>query len=169
MTSTNQKWRKTMHLSNRNPLLNAAAVLMLAMGLALSPVANAVADEDIVIETVPGPFDKVVTNLKRAITGQKLVIIKEVPLQQMLSMVGLKTEKMMTFEIFHPRYGKQMYQADPTSMKEAPLRIVVREDGDDVMLEYRKPSVIFAPYSSLEKLGEELDTVFGNIVAAVAK
>ncbi len=54
-------------------------------------------------------------------------------------------------------------------MKEAPLRIVVREDGSDVTLEYRKPSAIFASYLGLEGLGEELDTVFANIIAAVAK
>ena len=158
-----------MRLSRRNPLLHAAAMMMLTVGLILSPVANVMAAEDTVIETVPGPFDKVVTKLKRAITGQKLVIVKEVPFQQMLAMVGLKTEQIKSFEIFHPRYGKRLYQTNPSAMKEAPLRIVVREDGSDVTLEYRKPSAIFASYSGLDGLGEELDTVFANIMAAVAK
>ncbi len=158
-----------MRLSRRNALLHTAAMIMLTVGLILSPVANVMAAEDIVIQTVPGPFDKVVTNLKRAITGQKLVIVNEVPFQQMLAMVGLKTEQLKSFEIFHPRYGKRLYQTNPAAMIEAPLRIVVREDGDDVTLEYRKPSAVFAPYSGLEGLGEELDTVFANIMAAVAK
>jgi len=144
-------------------------MMMLAVGLILSPVANAVAGEDTVVTTVPGPFDKVVTNLKRAITGQKLIIVKEVPFQKMLAMVGVKAGKMKSFEIFHPRYGKQIYETNLSAVKEAPLRIVVREDGSDVTLEYRKPSAVFAPYSGLEGLGEELDTVFANIMAAVAK
>ena len=105
-----------MRLSRRNPLLRVAAMMLLTVGLLLSPAANVLAAEDTVIETVPGPFDKVVTNLKRAITGQKMVIVKEVPFQQMLAMVGLKTEQIKSFEIFHPRYGKRLYQTNPSAI-----------------------------------------------------
>ena len=145
------------------------AVLLLIGGLTLASTQSAQAAEDTVTQTVSGPFDKVVTNLKRAITGKKLVIVKEVPFQQMLAMVGLKTEKIKSFEIFHPRYGKVLYQTNPAAMKEAPLRIVVREAGSDVMLEYRKPSAIFASYSGLDDLSNELDQLFADIVAQVAK
>ncbi len=145
------------------------AVLLLIGGLTLASSQSAQAAEDTVTQTVSGPFDKVVTNLKRAITGKKLVIVKEVPFQQMLAMVGLKTEKIKSFEIFHPRYGKVLYQTNPAAMKEAPLRIVVREVGNDVMLEYRKPSSVFASYSGLDDLSNELDQLFADIVAQVAK
>jgi uncharacterized protein (DUF302 family) len=145
------------------------AVLLLIGGLTLASTQSAQAAEDTVTQTVSGPFDKVVTNLKRAITGKKLVIVKEVPFQQMLAMVGLKTEKIKSFEIFHPRYGKVLYQTNPAAMKEAPLRIVVREVGNDVMLEYRKPSSVFASYSGLDDLSNELDQLFADIVAQVAK
>ncbi len=145
------------------------AVLLLIGGLTLASTQSAQAAEDTVTQTVSGPFDKVVTNLKRAITGKKLVIVKVVPFQQMLAMVGLKTEKMKSFEIFHPRYGKVLYQTNPAAMKEAPLRIVVREVGNDVMLEYRKPSSVFASYSGLDDLSNELDQLFADIVAQVAK
>jgi len=150
-------------------LTSALSLAMLVAGLVLLPAERVLAAKDTVTQTVSGPFDKVVTNLKRAITGKKLVIVKEVPFQQMLAMVGLKTEKMKSFEIFHPRYGKTLYQINPAAMKEAPLRIVVREAGSDVMLEYRKPSSVFASYSGLEDLSSELDQVFADIVAQVAK
>ncbi|MCH7795642.1 MAG: DUF302 domain-containing protein [Proteobacteria bacterium] len=108
------------------------------------------------------------TNLKRQITRHKLVIVKEVPFQKMLGMVGVKAEKMLGFEIFHPRYGKVIYENDPAAFKDAPLRILVREVGGKVKLEYRKPSVVFAPYPGLSKLGKELDEVFADIVTRVA-
>lgn len=158
-----------MRRSDRVTLTYVVSLAMLVAGLVLLPVERVLAAEDTVTQTVSGPFDKVVTNLKRAITGKKLVIVKEVPFQQMLAMVGLKTEKIKSFEIFHPRYGKVLYQTNLAAMKEAPLRIVVREAGSDVMLEYRKPSAIFASYSGLDDLGNELDQLFADIVAQVAK
>lgn len=158
-----------MRRSDRVTLTYVVSLAMLVAGLVLLPVERVLAAEDTVTKTVSGPFDKVVTNLKRAITGKKLVIVKVVPFQQMLAMVGLKTEKIKSFEIFHPRYGKVIYQTNPAAMKEAPLRIVVREAGSDVMLEYRKPSAIFASYSGLDDLSNELDQLFADIVAQVAK
>ena len=155
--------------SQRVTLTSAVSLVMLVAGLILLPVERGLAAEDTVTQTVSGPFNKVVTNLKRAITGKKLVIVKVVPFQKMLAMVGLKIEKMKSFEIFHPRYGKVLYQANPAAMKEAPLRIVVREAGSNVTLEYRKPSAVFASYSGLDDLSNELDQVFADIVAQVAK
>ena len=158
-----------MRRSHRVTLTNAVSLILLVTGLILLPVERIFAAEDTVTQTVSGPFDKVVTNLKRQITGHKLVIVKVVPFQKMLAMVGLKTEKIMSFEIFHPRYGKVLYQNNPAAMKEAPLRILVREAGSDVTLEYRKPSAVFASYSGLDDLRNELDQVFADIVAKVAK
>ncbi len=144
------------------------AALVLIGGLTLASTQKALAAEDVVTQMVAAPFDKVVTNLKRQVTGHKLVIVKEVPFQKMLGMVGVKAEKMLGFEIFHPRYGKVLYENDPAAFKDAPLRILVREAGGKVKLEYRKPSVVFAPYPGLSKLGKELDEVFADIVTRVA-
>lgn len=148
------------------PLVVAFA---LVVGAHLASVSSAVAAEDVVQKTVNGPFDQVVTNLKREITGHKLVIVKEVPYQQMVKMVGVNAEPMMGFEIFHPRYGKVLHEKDVSAFMDVPLRILVRSSGDKVMLEYRKPSVIFAPYSGLGDLGSELDQVFADIVERVAQ
>ncbi len=144
------------------------AALVLIGGLTLASTQKALAAEDVVTKTVAAPFDKVVTNLKRQVTRHKLVIVKEVPFQKMLGMVGVKAEKMLGFEIFHPRYGKVLYENDPAAFKDAPLRILVREAGGKVNLEYRKPSVVFAPYPGLSKLGKELDEIFADIVTRVA-
>jgi len=149
-----------------------ATILPMALviaGLTVAPTEKSFAAQDIVVQTVEAPFDKVVVSLKRALTSQKLVIVKAVPYQQMLGMVGINAEKMMGFEVFHPRFGKPMYAADPASFKEVPLRILVRETGRGVSLEYRKPSVIFAPYPRLAKLGKQLDSVLASVMKSVTE
>ena len=144
-----------------------AAALGLFLVAAASPPAVA-APGDFVTKTVKGSFAKTVTKLKKAITGAKLVIVKEVPFTAMLGMVGTKAEKMKGFEIFHPRYGKVIYNNDKNAFLEAPLRIFVQDQGGKVMIRYRKPSAVFAGYSGLSKLGKDLDGLFAKIVTRTA-
>ena len=89
-------------------------------------------------------FEGTLTKLKKAITASKLVIVKEVPYSKMIGMAGVKAEKTVGLEIFHPRYGKVLYENNKDAMIEAPLRILVRDQGGEVMIRYRKPSAVFA-------------------------
>jgi len=145
----------------------AVAALGLFLVAAASPPAMA-ASGDFVTKMVTGSFAKTVTKLKKAITGAKPVIVKEVPFTAMLAMVGTKAEKMKGFEVFHPRYGKVIYNNDKNAFVEAPLRIFVQDQGGKVMIRYRKPSAVFAGYSGLSKLGKGLDGLFAKIVARTA-
>ncbi len=123
----------------------------------------------IVVQTAKGSFEDTVTGLKKAVSANKLVIVKEVPFTQMLSMVGVKADKLMSFEIFHPRYGKVIWGADKDAFIEVPLRILVHDKGGETELRYRKPSAVFAEYSSLRDLGSELDELFANVVGSVTQ
>ncbi len=145
------------------------AIALVSMGLTFVGAGEAAAQEGVVTKSVKAPFGKVVTNLKRAIASRKLVIVKQVPFQKMVAMVGVKTGRTIGFEIFHPRYGKVIFAKDTNALIEVPLRIVVRESGGKVILRYRKPSATFAPYSGLSGLGKELDKVFADIVDRVVK
>lgn len=127
------------------------------------------AGDDMVTVTAKGNFDATVTELKKALTANQLVLIKDIPFQQMLGMVGVKSEPLISFEIFHPRYGKVIYENDKKAFIVVPLRIVVHEQGGKVVLSYRKPSAAFAGYSGLSAMAKELDGVFGNIAKAAAK
>ncbi len=148
----------------------SAVVAALAVLLMVFVSAGAAAgSQDIVTQSAKGSFENTVTKLKKAITANKLVIVKEVPFTQMLGMVGVKAEKMSGFEIFHPRYGKVLYANDKNAFLEAPLRILLRDKGGEVAIRYRKPSVVFAGYSGLSDLGSQLDKVFAKIVGSVAK
>ena len=66
----------------------------------------------IITRTAEGSFEKTLTKLKKAITASKMVIVKEVPYTKMIAMVGVKAEKTVGLEIFHPRYGKVIYSND---------------------------------------------------------
>ncbi len=154
-------------LIRRSPTFVVAALAVLLI-VFVSAGANA-GSQDIVTQSAKGSFENTVTRLKKAITANKLVIIKEVPFTQMLGMVGVKAEKMRGFEIFHPRYGKVVYANDKNAFLEVPIRILLRDKGGEVEIRYRKPSVIFAGYSGLSDLGSELDKVFAKIVGSVAK
>lgn len=147
----------------------ALALLIVSGALTFAHVSGALAAKGVVVKTVEAPFDKVAANFRRQVAAHKLVIIKEVPYQQMLRMVGVKMGKAIGFEIFHPRFGKVIVKNDPSAMKDAPLRIVLREVGGKVIIEYRKPSAVFAEYSGLSDLGKQLDKVFASIVERATK
>ena len=68
------------------------AMALFSAGLTSVPVRDAAAQNDVVTKSLSAPFDKVATKLKRQIAAHKLVIVKEVPYQQMVAMVGLKTD-----------------------------------------------------------------------------
>ena len=127
------------------------------------------AGDGVITQTATGSYEQIVTGLKKAITANKLVIVKEVPFTQMLAMVGVKVEKIKSFEIFHPRFGKVIHANDKNALLEVPLRILVREKGGKTIIQYRKPSAAFAGYSGLSGLGGDLDKVFAKIVGSVAK
>ena len=123
----------------------------------------------VITRTAEGSFEKTVTKLKKAITASKMVIVKVVPYTKMIAMVGVKAEKTVGLEIFHPRYGKVIYLNDKNAMLEAPMRLLVRDEGGKVSIRYYQPSTVLAGYSGLSKLGAELDAVFDKIVSSVAK
>ncbi len=145
------------------------AIALLSVVLISAPARDALAQRDIVTKSISAPFDKVATKLKKAIASRKLVIVKQVPYQKMVAMVGVKTGKTVGFEIFHPRYGKVIFAKDANALIEVPLRIVLREEGGKVILRYRKPSATFAPYSRLSGLGKELDSIFADIAKRAGK
>ncbi len=147
------------------PCFAALAVLLIAF---LSAGVNAGTD-DVVTQSATGSFENTLTKLKKAITAHKLVIVKEVPYTKMLGMVGVKAEKMIGLEIFHPRYGKVLYANDKNAFLEVPFRILVIDKDGEIMIQYRKPSAALAGYSGVSSLGDELDEVFSKIVSSVAQ
>ena len=144
-----------------NKVLGALAAAMLLAGTAHAspPGLVAVASHN--------SFDTTVAKLKGAVAAHGLMILKAFNQQMMLSMVGVHGPQEMTFEIFHPKYGKAIYEADPVDFLAVPLRILVIDSGG-TKIDYQKPSSVLGE-AGLTSLGEELDPVFQAIAEAAAQ
>ncbi len=98
-----------------------------------------------------------------------MAIIRQIHFHDMLAAVNVESEQAVTYETFHPRFGKVVYANDKAAFIELPLRIHLRETDDGVVVRYRRPSIIFAPYDGLADLGAELDQIFADVVGRVTK
>ena len=98
-----------------------------------------------------------------------MVIVRQIHFHDMLSMVDIESERMLTFETFHPRFGKLVYQNDKSAFIEPPLRIHLRETDAGTLVRYRLPSSVFAPYDGLGGLGAQLDTIFAEVVGRISE
>lgn len=108
-------------------------------------------------------FQETLDRLTAAVRDANLVLVKEVDYQTMLKMVNMDTEGLRSYEVFHPRYGARLFGADRRAGLEIPLRIFVRQDGDKAIVSHYLPSSVFARYSGLGSLGNELDGVFDRM------
>lgn len=113
-------------------------------------------------------FDDTALGIQQGLKAKMMMVPRQYHFHDMLSMADIEAEKMTTIATFHPRYGKRVYANDRTAFIELPLRIHIRETDDGVTIWYRKPSSTFAPYNGLADMGEELDTLFADVVGRVS-
>lgn len=114
-------------------------------------------------------YDETVSKLKEAIESQNMMVMFTADHQQMLQMVGVKAPPMLTIEFFAPKYGKQIFEHNGMAAIEVPLRLVVMQGKNGmVMVSYKKPSFVFGKYKGLEAFGNQLDGVMQTIVSSVS-
>jgi len=142
------------------------AVLLLSHLVWAGPVS---AVSGVIEKTSANSFDQTVQKIKKGITANKLVLIKELNHQAMVKMVGVNAKKSKAFEVFHPRYGKKIHAKDFSAFIAVPVRILVQERGRKVEVSYQVPSALLAPYKGLGGLGKDLDKLFAQIVDAAVK
>ncbi len=158
---------KMMYGSKREfTLVGLFAALLLSHLIWASP-ASAVSG--VIEKTSANNFDKTVQKIKKGITANKLVLLKELNHQAMMKMVGVNAKKSKSFEVFHPRYGKKIHAKDLNAFMAVPIRIMVQEQGRKVIVSYQAPSALFAPYKGLGGLGNDLDKLFARIVDGAVK
>ncbi len=153
---THKKWRLSV-LTGLLPILMVGYVMV-------PDVAMAKEKKGFVLETSRNDFATTVQKLQQAVSAQKLVLLKDYNVQMMIKMVGVKSKQSMTFAIFHPRYGKVIYENDPNAFAAVPLQIIVQERGNKVVVGYKKPSAVFSDYDVPKKTKKELDNILENIV-----
>lgn len=143
--------------------------LAILVGVLMTFTQLANASDSVGMQKSANSFEQTVGKLKKAVAANKLVILKAFNHQKMVKMVGENADKSMSFEIFHPRYGKKINAKDRRAFMIAPLRIMVQMDGSNVVIRYQKASALLMPYNGLKGLGEELDTLLERVVQAAAK
>ncbi|MEQ9569570.1 MAG: DUF302 domain-containing protein [Longimicrobiales bacterium] len=113
-------------------------------------------------------FDQTIALIKQAIEGENLMVLHEINPQQMLRMVGVRTDGMRQILFFHPRFMKQIVETNRNAGIVPPLKILVMERPDGtVMVRYHDPVHLFQPYDGLEGVASELNTVVQRIAASV--
>lgn len=114
-------------------------------------------------------FDETLSRIRRAIEAENLMVVHEINPQQMLRMVGVRTGGMRQVLFFHPRYMKQIMETNRNAGIEPPLKVLVMESPNGVMVRYEDPVHQFQAYLGLGGIAEELRGIFERVVAAVAK
>lgn len=163
---------QTMNITREKARLGAIAGLftVLLMGSMMLPTVTLAGGKgDRVQKTSKHDFATTVQELKKAVSAQNLVILKDYNVQMMVKMVGVKADPATTLAVFHPRYGKVLYENDKDAFEMVPIRIIVQQRGKKVIVGYQKPSAIFSGYDVPKKTAQELDRLFEGIVNSITK
>lgn len=141
--------------------------VLCALAVAAAPLRASAHDPALIEKQARGTFEETSAGIREALKENKMAIVRQIHFHDMLSMVGIESENMMTFETFHPRFGKVLYANDRAAFIEAPLRIHLRQTDDGVVVRYRLPSSVFSPYQGLSDMGAKLDAIFADVVGRV--
>ncbi len=115
-------------------------------------------------------FDKTLSLLRQAIEAENLMLVQEVDPQKMLRMVGVQVAGMRQVYFFHPRYMKQVLDANRNAGIEPPLKLLVMEtQNGQVMIRYEDPSHQFGPYDGLTAFSAEMAGIFDRVVGSVTE
>jgi len=115
-------------------------------------------------------FNTTLSMLRDAIEGENLMVVNEVNPQQMLRMVGVRTGGMRQLFFFHPRFMKDIIEANRNGGIEPPLKLLVMETPNgNVLVRYEDPVHQFAAYAGLDDIAAELSALVAGIVASVSQ
>jgi len=113
-------------------------------------------------------YSETVDILKGAIEEQNLMVIFDIDAQKMLRMAGKEVKGMRQIFYFHPKYMRQVMEANPAATIQIPLKFIVMERPDSkVMVRYFMPSTVLNQYQGEEAVAKELDGLVENILAEI--
>jgi uncharacterized protein (DUF302 family) len=119
--------------------------------------------------TTPLSADEAVEKLKAGIEAEGMRLVAHINGQANAKLIGKDVPADQILEIFRPDFAIRVWQACKPAGHDIPLRIHVYEDGGATKVACRMPKSVFAPFDSeaLMAVGEELETVFDNILGHV--
>ena len=145
------------------------AVVLLTLAAVAQPLLSQSQPPEFLITTRSAyGFDETLQRLEQAIEGENLMVVHEINAQQMLRMVGVRVGGMRQILFFHPRYMKLILETNRNAGIEPPLKVLVMEGPNGVMVRYEDPRRQFEAYTGLDVVADELRGVIEKVVAAVA-
>lgn len=155
----------------RRGLIAIVAVVLAGALAGGAPTANAQSASR-VDQVSASSFDKTVQQVKTAIQGHGQMILATFDHQNMLQMLGVKSQGAVQIDFGQPSMLKALFPPDPEIGLDVPLRIYVwqRQDGKTVV-SYYKVGPVFAIYEKpdLTKAGQMMDKLLAEIAAAGAR
>ena len=118
-------------------------------------------------------FQETVEKIKAAIEAEGFKVVSIIDHQATLKAAGVEKWPWMVIEFFSPKYTKEVLEGEASADIDIPLRISVMDGnpkdphGASPHASYYKPSVLFADYKKLAKVGKELDAALTRIVKTV--
>lgn len=115
-------------------------------------------------------FTTLVVRLDKAIAANKMFVVTRASASKGAAGRGIKIPGNMVVGVYRNDFAVRMLKASIAAGIEAPIRFYITENKTGTAtLRYRKPSVVFAPYTGgpkLTALAGELDEIFGRIAKA---
>jgi uncharacterized protein (DUF302 family) len=150
------------------------ALLALFGLLMVTPVraADMAFAKDVEVVETGQPFLGYLEKLKAAITANKMGVVGLACATCGAQNIGVTIAENRVVMIFNPHFAVRMLAASVPTGVEAPLRLYLTErDDGTAVLSYRKPSLVFAPYSNaeLDVMAKELDRIVARIVSDAAR
>ena len=93
-------------------------------------------------------FSETVDMVKSAIEDQNLMVISEIDGQKMMRMAGKQTKGMQQIFFMHPKYMRKVIEANKMAAIQIPLKLIVMENENGVMIRYFMPSTILKQYEA---------------------
>jgi len=118
-------------------------------------------------------FQETVDKIKAAIEAEGFKVVSVVDHQATLKEAGVTKWPWVVIEFFSPKYTREVLEAEASADIDIPLRISVMDGnpkdphGAAPHASYYKPSVLFADYRKLAKVGKELDAALVKIVQPI--
>lgn len=110
-----------------------------------------------------------VAALLKGVEAENMRVVAHINGQANAAKMGKEVPADQILEIFRPDFAIRVWAACKAAGHDIPLRIHIYELDEQVKVACRLPSETFAPYGSaeLDAIGNELDTLFNNILGQV--
>ncbi len=122
--------------------------------------------DGMVVMKTEKPFKVLADDLKTSIKANKMGLVTRASASAGAANAGITIPGNMVVGVYRNDFARRMLAASVPAGIEAPIRFYLTESSDGTsVLTYRKPTAVFAPYSSadLDVMAKELDGIFEAI------